>query len=260
MNIFSLIGALIGIGFLLTGMRLSTDNLTTFYDFPSIFIVLGGTFAAISMSYQLDRLILLFKIFLSHFLGGGRIKFTEVIKNIMQIAESYRNGEPMESLSGKARDPFLREALALIGDGIMEEEHILRLLDERANNMNYMRQEDAGKIKSVGKYPPAFGMIGTTMGMVVLLGNLGGEDAMAKMGPAMAVALMTTLYGSIVANLCFIPMGDNLVESAKETHLKNVIILSGVKHILARSNPIILVEELNSFLLPKERLDWKAVK
>jgi chemotaxis protein MotA len=102
-------------------------------------------------------------------------------------------------------------------------------------------------------------MMGTTIGMIVLLANLGGADAMKMIGPAMGVCLITTLYGVVVANLVVIPIGENLIESAKDIHQKNQIILEGVKHIIAKSNPVVVAEELNSFLLPGDRLDWKEV-
>ena len=259
MNLFSLLGFIIAISVLLTGFRLASPNIGMFVDYPSMFIVLGGTFAASAISFQLDRIFLLLKIFLSHFMGNKKFTYAGVITNIIQISESYRNGESLEQLVGKSDDYFLKEGLELIADGFLEPESILKILKDRASNMNYTRQEDAGKIKTLGKFPPAFGMMGTTIGMIVLLGNLGGEDAIKMIGPAMGVCLITTLYGVALANLIVIPIGENLVGSAKETHLKNTIILEGIDHILKKSNPVLIAEELNSFLLPKDRLDWKDV-
>ena len=123
--------------------------------------------------------------------------------------------------------------------------------------MGVLRFEDTRKIKSLGKFPPAFGMMGTTIGMIVLLANLGGEDAMKMIGPAMGVCLITTLYGVIIANLFVIPIGENLEVLSRESQIRNEIILEGIKHIMEKSNPILVAEDLNSFLLPKDRLDWK---
>ncbi len=259
MNIFSIIGLLLGGVVFFIGLRLASENMMMFVDYPSMFIVLGGTFAATAICFQLDRITVLFKIFLGHILGGKKINYAKLIANIMQIGESYRNGEGMDSLSGKADDPFLKEALELIGEGFLESKHLIRLLEDRMDNMNKMRMGDAGKIRTLSQFPPAFGMMGTTIGMIVLLANLGGEDAMKMIGPAMGVCLITTLYGVVVANLVVIPIGENLIESAKDIHQKNQIILEGVKHIMAKSNPVVVAEELNSFLLPSERLDWKEV-
>jgi len=259
MNIFSIIGLTLGGVVFFIGLRLASENMMMFVDYPSMFIVLGGTFAATAICFQLDRITILFKIFLSHILGGKKINYAKLIANIMQIGEAYRNGEGMEGLTGKANDPFLKECLELIGEGFLENKHLIRLLEDRMENMNKMRMADAGKIRTLSQFPPAFGMMGTTIGMIVLLANLGGADAMKMIGPAMGVCLITTLYGVVVANLVVIPIGENLIESAKDLHQKNQIILEGVKHIMAKSNPVVVAEELNSFLLPSERLDWKEV-
>ena len=259
MNIYSILGLLMAGLIFVVGLRLANDNLLMFIDYPSMFIVLGGTFAASVVSFSLDRLSLLFKIFLAHFFGGHKINYASIIANVMNIGESYRNGQSIEQLTSKAEDPFLKEALELIGEGFLEDTHIIRILEDRMDNMHYQRSQDATKVRTLSQFPPAFGMMGTTIGMIVLLANLGGEDAMKMIGPAMGVCLITTLYGTVVANLVIIPIGENLIESAKGTHRKNQIILEGVRHIIKKSNPVMVAEELNSFLLPKDRLNWRDV-
>jgi len=177
----------------------------------------------------------------------------------MKVSDGYRKGEPLENHIQKVKDPFFKEALELINDGVLENDHLLRILDDRVNNLNYLRQEDAQKIKTLGQFPPAFGMMGTTIGMIVLLANLGGEDAIKKIGPAMGICLITTLYGVIIANLGFIPISENLIQLSKKNNLKNIIIVEGVRLLLDKVNPVILAEELNSYLAPSERLNWKEV-
>lgn len=259
MNIFSITGFLIASVVFFAGLRMASANMLIFLDYPSMFIVLGGTFAATAISFQLDRISLILKIFVSHIIGGRKINYKKIIQNIASVSEAYRTGESAEQLTQKAEDPFLREGVQLIADGVLDNDLIIKILEDRAHNMNYKRSEDAKKIKTLGKYPPAFGMMGTTIGMIVLLANLGGEDAIKMIGPAMGVCLITTLYGVVVANLVFIPIAENLIESCKETHVKNLIILEGVKHILIKSNPVLLIEDLNSFLIPSERMDWREI-
>lgn len=256
-NIFSLIGLILSAAVLFAGLRLSSSDLKIFFDGPSLFIVLGGTFAAASVAFQLNKLGSLFKIFFSNFLKGKMVDTASVIKDIMKICEAYRSGEALESLVSKAEDPFLKEAMEMIGDGVLEKDKIIDILRQRADQMSLIRTVDVKKIKSLGKFPPAFGMMGTTIGMIVLLANLGGADAMKSIGPAMGVCLITTLYGVIIANLVVIPIGENVEEITRQMEVKDEIILEGVKHILKKSNPILVAEELNSFLVPEERLDWK---
>lgn len=260
MNIFSIFGLIISGIVLVIGLRMSSPNLNLFLDGPSLFIVLGGTFAATSVSFQLNKIGGLLKIFFKQFIGGKMINQSAIIKEIMQICESYRSGEAFDSLHNKASDDFLKEGLELISDGILEKEKIIEILGQRASQMSYLRSEDTRKIKTLGKFPPAFGMMGTTIGMIVLLANLGGADAMKTIGPAMGVCLITTLYGVVMANLVLIPIAENLDEIQRQFETKDIIILEGIKHIIEKSNPILVAEELNSFLAPKERLDWKSLK
>ena len=95
--------------------------------------------------------------------------------------------------------------------------------------------------------------------MIVLLSNLGGADAAKTIGPAMAICLITTLYGVAVANLVIIPIAENLTANSKEIRLKNTIITEGIRLIMENKNTVLLAEELNSFLLPKDRINWKDV-
>lgn len=259
MNIASIIGLILALIVLVVGLRLSTPDLKIFLDFPSLFIVLGGTFAATAITFQINKILTLLKIFIKHIFSGSNVDYAALIADIMKIGDAYRRGESLEAHIGKASDPFLRECLELVNDGILEREQLLRILDDRAANMNFMRSEDANKIKILGQFPPAFGMMGTTIGMIVLLANLGGEDALKTIGPAMGVCLITTLYGVVIANLAFIPIAENLTQATKQVHLKNLIIIEGIKHLLAKANPVVVAEELNSFLPPGARLDWKEV-
>ena len=132
-------------------------------------------------------------------------------------------------------------------------------MKKRSENLYKNYNEETQKFQSMGKYPPAFGMMGTTIGMIVLLANLGGKDAMKMIGPAMGVCLITTLYGVIVANLAFIPISEFLDDSTKELYAKNEIIIEGMELMLNKTNPVVIAETLNSFLIPSERLDWKEI-
>ena len=259
MNIYSVVALVLSFLVLFVGLKLSTDDLKMFWDVPSIFIVVGGTIAALALSFQLNRLWTLIKIFLNRVVMGNKVDYKSIITELMKIADAYSKGTKFETLINSSKDPFMKDALILADDDIMDHEELVELLDERANNIFYSYSEDANKVKAAAKYPPAFGMMGTTIGMIVLLGNLGGADALKKMGPAMAVCLITTLYGCIISNMAIMPIGENLIDSAKETYLKNKIIVEGMKLILKKTNQVVLAEKLNSYLPPGDRLDWKKV-
>lgn len=261
MSITSIIGLVLSLVVFYFGLKMSSPNngLGIFIDYPSLFIVFGGSFGAIAVSYKINQIFTLAKIFLRHIAGGGKVDYAAMIAEIMKIGDAYRRGESLETHINKVHDFFLKESLELINDGILEPDHVVRILTDRANNMNYMHMEDAVKVKTMAQFPPAFGAIGTTIGMIVLLANLGGEDAIKMVGPAMGICLITTLYGGAMANMIVIPVAENLIEASKMVHVKNLIIIEGIKHLLSKSNPVIVAEELNSFLPPRQRLDWKEV-
>lgn len=259
MNIYSIIGFVLALVVLVGGLFLSTSNIALFYDPVSLFIVFGGTLAAVSISFPLKALFKLIKVFFIRVIRGRAVNYRETIINIVQISEKFRTGTPIEKLKEQSTSHFFTEALQLYEDGIVDTKTLHHILSERIENMYALYMKDTNKFKAMGKYPPAFGMMGTTIGMVVLLANLGGKDAMKTIGPAMGVCLLTTLYGVVIANLTIIPVGENLEDSAQEMYLQNQIILEGFKLMLQKPSPVVLAEQLNSFLLPSERLDWKEI-
>lgn len=257
MNIATLIGFALALGVFFVGLRLSSENLSIFLDYPSLFIVTGGTLAATAISFQVTRLLELLKIFLQRLIFKKGIDFKITIEEVMKASESYRKGESIESIVSNIKDDFFKECLELYQIQVLEKDEFLDVIQERAEKILYSYGEEANKIKTISKYPPAFGMMGTTIGMIVLLANLGGADALKMIGPAMGVCLITTLYGVALANLFFIPFAENLTANNKEIYLKKMIIIEGVSLLIDKTNPIIVGIKLNSFLSPSQRIDWK---
>ncbi len=179
----------------------------------------------------------------------------------MTIGEAFRLKSPdLDTLINSSKDHFLKEAFLLVQEELLEEETLIRVLRTRVNT-NFQRQmEEMIKFRTVGKYPPAFGLMGTTLSMITLLQKLGQAGGQKLIGPAMAVGLVATFYGLALANLVFNPISENLQDSAKENRLKNLIIVEGLRLILQGTSPVILAEELNSFLIPSERIDWRKIE
>lgn len=257
MRIIPLISFIVSLVVLVVGLRLASKELEMFADFASAFIVLGGTLSAAGMSFQLNKIFSMFFLHFKKFFTGSRIDFSKTVMELIKAINGIKNGESLTAIAEKTDDHFLAESLLLMNDGVLAKDEVIYTLSLRSKKIFDEYIEDAGKVKVVGKYPPAFGMIGTTIGMIVLLANLGGEDAMKMIGPAMGVCLITTLYGSVVANLIFLPLGDNLTVSAKEVKKRNEITIKAVELIMEKKNPIVAAEILNSYLLPSHRVDWK---
>jgi len=259
MNFATISALIMAIVVFVYGLILSSDSLVIFYDFPSLFIVFGGVIAAAAISFQYQRIWTMIKFSFARIIKGKKTDYSAVIEEIIKGVDLYRKGTNLKDLSEQTNDLFYREGLQLLESGVMSPDQVFEIMDERNENLYYLHSEDASKVKVIGKYPPAFGMMGTTIGMIVLLANLNGADAIKKVGPAMGVCLITTLYGTVLANFGFLPLADNIVEQSKEQYLKNKIIVEGLKLLFKKENPIFVAEKLNSFLLPSQRLDWKTV-
>lgn len=259
MNFFSIIGLTLATAVVAIGISLATDDPTMFIDYPSLFIVTGGTLAATAVSFQLNKIFIIFKIFIRRILGQKSINLQQLIKEIMQIVEGHRNNVSIETFIDKTKDLFLKDALKIVHEGMLDEKRILQLLKSRASNIFEQHQKESNKIKVLSKFPPAFGMMGTTIGMVVLLSNLGGKDAIKTIGPSMAVCLITTLYGLVLANVILIPAAENLSAENRDILLKNTIIVAGMRLLLNKDNPVAVAEELNTFIPPGQRIDWRTV-
>ena len=258
MNYSAVISFVLALGIIFWAALSSTDNPKSFLDVHGIVIVFGGTVAATAISYQLKQTFLMIKVFWGRTVKSQPMNFEALIRQIMKIADSYRNeNSDLKTLIEDNRDEFLKEGMRLLLDEIVEIDHLITLLKLRNATIFECYSADAVKFKSMGKYPPAMGLMGAVLGMIALLAGLGKPGAEKTIGPSMSIALVATLYGIALANLIIIPIGENLTASAKEINRKNLIIIESIKLIHAKTNPLVLGEELNSFLLPKERIDWK---
>lgn len=239
----------------------ATKNPMAFIDYHAALIVFGGTAAVTAISFQIDRIFIMVKIFYSRVFRHTKIDFVGIIRELMAISEAYRTNDPkLKNLVEGSSDYFIRECMNMLMDDFLEPEELVHILNRRSSTIGYRYVEDAKKFKALGKFPPAMGLMGAVLGMIALLQTLGQPGAEENIGPAMAVALVATLYGIAFANLAIIPIGENLMDSAREVAAKNEMIVEGIKLIAKKKNKILVAEELNSFLLPNERLNWKDIE
>lgn len=261
MNIFSILGFVGILVVVLAGVvtTITPKEYHLFLDLPALFLVVGGTIGVAAFTVQLNRVGILIKSFFIRLIKGKRVKQQDLVKEIMLAAEAIRRGDSLVEIANKSTDHFFKECLLLLNDNIIKGDDLIELLMERVKNMNSHYSEEATRFKNLAKFPPAYGLMGTVLGMIALLSNLGGADAMKMIGPAMGTCLVATFLGIVLANVFILPIGDSLADNAKEIYFKNKIIVEGIKLIMVKTNPIIVAEKLNSFLLPAERLDWKEV-
>ncbi len=269
MGILSILSLLGSASILIVGLYLSIlepppveaqKSLSMFFDHIGLFLVFGGTLAATSLSFRIDKMYTFVVIFLKRIIRDEKTDFAAIIKELMKLSEANRAASPqLEGMIDKLEDRFLKDAMQTFLDQVLDKKNLIRVLKSRSANIYQHFLSDANKFKTMSRFPPAFGLMGTTIGMIVLLKGLGGPEGAAGIGPAMSICLTATLYGVATANLLLIPISEHLQTAAKEEFFKNNIITEGVKLIYEKTNPVELAEILNAYLRPADRVDWKKV-
>lgn len=225
-------------------------SIASFWNTPSIVIVLGGTVASTLVAFPLVRvkqaLIVVKKAFSSKELAPG-----ETINKIINLANTARREGllALEEASANLEDEFLQKGAMLIVDGT-DPELVRNILETELSFLEERHNEGKSIFETMGSVAPAFGMIGTLIGLINMLQRL--EDP-KSVGPSMAVALITTFYGSVLANLIFIPIATKLKMRSREETLIKEIMVEGLLSIQAGENPRIIEEKLKAFLPPKIR-------
>lgn len=247
MDIATLIGLVFGSGILLSAIILGGSAIL-FLNIPSILIVVGGTLATAFIRFSMADVINSVKVVLNTFSTKMSVP-QEVIQEIVSLANIARKNGLIVLEQQPINDPFLKKAIMYCVDG-HEAEFIEEVLKKEVNLTIERHEVGQGLFKGMGDSAPAFGMIGTLVGLVQMLASM--EDP-ATIGPAMAVALLTTLYGAVLANLFFIPLADKLALRSQEEERNRKLIIEGVLGILKGLNPRVMEEFLETLLPPKDR-------
>ncbi len=251
MDIASVIGLLLGVALLIIAIAIAPGaSFGAFIDYPSIMVVIGGSIAAILICFPLKSVLNTARVVKNVFFNRQE-DFRSLIEQLVSLAETARR-DGLLALEGRIEEltnPFVILGIQMAVDGTRPEviEDILRtelsaVATRHRNGKNVLDQ--------LGRFAPAFGMIGTLMGLIIMLGNM--EDPSA-IGPGMAVALITTLYGAITANLIVLPMAEKLGHINKHEILVMEIIVRGIMGIQAGENPRVIEQKLSTFVPPKHR-------
>ena len=219
-----------------------------FYDVPSIIIVVGGTVSTAFIMFPLGTLFSTLKVMKKTFVTPNQ-DLTKNINEIVMLADKARKESLVALEKVFVPDPYMSRGVQLVADGT--EEHLVRsVLEIEIENLKSRHKRGQDVLKAMGSSAPAFGMIGTLIGLVQMLQNL---DDPKSIGPAMAVALLTTFYGAILANCLFLPMARKLEERSQDEVSCMQMTLEGIISILNGDHPMIIKEKLYSYLTPAKR-------
>jgi chemotaxis protein MotA len=259
MNFSSLLGLCFGAAVLYTALVATTDNMRFFLDMHGILIVCGGTAAAASISFPIKEVFLLLKVFLLRVLGRHHANYQQVINQLLELNKKASIGiSGLNEAIPALKHEFLKEAVSLMATGVLTEAEIRAALEQRLKTIEARLMHEANMFRTIGRFPPAFGLLATTLGMIGLLQKIGQPDSQKLIGPAMSVGLIGTLYGIALANLIFIPIAENLTERTQEEVALRRMIIEGVILLKSQVNPMTLREQLNSYVLPKQRVLRRA--
>ena len=244
MDLTTLIGIVCGIFLVINGIGL--DKIGNFVDIPSILIVVGGTLAATIASYPLSILLDIPKHILILF-RGRKYNIPALVEQMVDLAMVARqNGLlALEEKAEEIKNPFFKQSVLMIVDA-NDPDKVRFVLERELENMMVRHDAAAGLYEKASAYAPAFGMVGTLVGLINMLKglNLDGSGGASNLGQDMSVALITTFYGSFLSNLFFHPIAKKLRIRNDEEELYCSTIIEGIIAIQAGENPKYLREHL----------------
>ena len=258
MDIATVIGLLGGTALVVSAIFMG-GSAVMFLNVPGMLIVIGGTFAAAFIKFSMNDVINSFKVGIKAFTVQidppednikKMVNFAKVARKegLIALEKAKENMKKAQKKKG-AQDEFIGKALDYLATGY-DQELIESMMNKEIRFTARRHTIGQNVFKGMGDSAPAFGMIGTLIGLVQMLANMSDP---ASIGPAMAVALLTTLYGALIANLVCLPLADKLALRSKEEQESRNIILDAVIGISSGMAPIALEESLKVYLKPKDR-------
>ena len=266
MNLATIIGFVLGIVLIsFASYAAASDaglSIMKLWSGISLLIVVGGALAATAIAFKLSEVLSIFKN-LKRLISDNPYQLSDIVKDFISLAESHKKGELQKTLESAPESMAFRLKTSQIGceyvAGGYKKDVIADILETMEENRAIREERQASVMKTMGEYTPAFGMIGTLIGLVLMLAGMGGEsapgvDPAAQLGKSMAIALITTLYGSVFANFIFLPMAAKLEGISENKEVESALILEGVKLLYDKTHPILVRDKLNAFLDSKDRI------
>jgi chemotaxis protein MotA len=245
--IVGLVGWIICIGISIYG---SGGTPLTYFDIPSIFCTIGGSYFSLMLQYGFRDCVTIFKIMGKTF-RHYKLNVAGLIQKLQELSEKARREGllALEEVVEEIEDPFMKNGLKLVVDGT-DAEIIRNLMETELDGMNARHAKWHKMLDAWSKLAPGFGMLGTVLGLIAMMKNI--QDK-TRIGPNMAVALVTTFYGAIMCNALFLPMMGSLIAMDEQETTYREMAIEGVLSIQAGDNPRILTLKLLSYLDPLQR-------
>jgi chemotaxis protein MotA len=249
MDIATILGVISAFGLVWIAIFMG-GGIQLFINIPALMIVVGGTLGATMINYPLRDVFGVFKV-VKKALFARNTSVAELIKRFMAFAQKSRKEGilALEAEVKEVNDEFLKKGVQLAIDGL-EPQEISDILETEVEFVRSRHQLGAEIFSTMGTFSPALGMIGTLIGLVQMLQTM---DDPSKVGPAMAIALLTTFYGAILANIVCLPISGKLRTRSREEVLTKEMAIQGIVSLSNGDNPRILEQKLQAFIPPNQR-------
>jgi chemotaxis protein MotA len=249
MDLSTLLGIVCAFGLMILAI-MDGGGFMVFIEPQALLIVAGGTIGALFVHYPFKEVFRALSVAQKTFFFQDQSP-TKLIGQLTEFAGKARKEGllSLQSMAKEVEDPFLVKGLQMAADG-HEPEALEQMLIREIDYIRERHESGADIFASLGAYAPAIGMVGTLIGLVQMLQKLNDPSSI---GPAMAIALLTTFYGAVAANVLFIPMSGKLKTRSQSELLKKELIVEGMNSILAGENPRVMEQKLHAYLQPKER-------
>lgn len=248
MDFATLAGLLTGI-LVVAGAIATGSGFDIFLDLPSFLIVVGGTFSACMVKFPFSGVFIAMPVGFKAAFSNDKDQPRDYIKQAIKISKLVRTKGLIAAENVKVRNPFFKKGLQLVADG-RDLDYIRNVLT-RDMAMSIQRDEIGAKVfMAIAEFAPAFGMVGTLVGLVQMLSKM---DDPASIGKGMAVALLTTLYGVLIANMIAIPIADKLDDKRQREMEIRSLIIECIFQIQQQQNPTAMMEILEAYLPEKQR-------
>ena len=256
MDLATILGLITGTGLIITAMIIEAAggqaSLTQFWNPSSMMIVLGGTLAATAVAFRLKEVVRVFAL-IRFVLSKPRYVLSELVTELIESADIYKkNPNDLEQHLSNVKTHFIKDGLEFISQGIKYDD-LEAILFQREQSRYQREGHESDLMKTMGTFSPAFGMVGTLIGLVFMLFKMGGSGGIESIGPSMGVALITTFYGAVLANLMFNPFSEKLQAINKENSQAMKMMIHGILMIWKKRHPMEVTDMLISYIPPEER-------
>ncbi len=248
MDILTLVGLVAGVLIVAMAM-LANASFLTFLNLPGLAIVLGGTFAVTLIKFRMPSVMSAFRLAFSAAFTDRVARPAALVREVGALALVVRKEGILGLENHDTDDDFLRKAINLCVDG-HPPELVEEALAQEAQQISERYEVAERVFRGIGESAPAIGMLGTLIDLVQMLNTL---DDPSSIGPAMAIALLTTLYGAFIAQLIALPLADKLQLKAEDETRNQMLIITSIKNIMRGENPRVMTELLSSFVHPDHR-------